>query len=208
MTLSEVESWQQNLPLNLDDVWANPSQHVAAVFDEGDIERDKTRLIGVPFVITRVVYHSDLKFPKGYVTAYGNIAPTEFLQEAIQRGWIPDVNSVSELLFRPGEVIKFNDGSTGVRRQLTQVLHNLGAIDIGAVQSKDDFDRPWDEWESFSQASQENGEKDKKTGEVEKIDIPDITINPQTGGALVIMCRHGLRASFMEEFEKNVFYLA
>lgn len=206
--MSDIEVQQQIMDLDLADVWANPSQHVAAVFDEGDIERDKTRLIGVPFVITRVIYHSELKFPKGYLTAHGSIAPREYLEDAIKRGWIPDVDTVSDLLFKPGETIKFNDGSTGIRRQVTRVLHNLGAIDIGATESHEDFDRPWDEWESFTQSTQENGEVDKKTKEVEKIDVPDITVNPRTGGPLVIMCRHGLRASWMEEWEKNVFYLA
>lgn len=205
---SEVVPQENALSLDFADVWANPSQHVSAVFDEGDIERDKLRLVGVPFLITRVVYHSELKFPKGYLTAYGVIAPQEYLEEAVQRGWIPDVSTVSELLYRPGETIKFNDGSTGIRRQITGVLHAMGAINVGPVESREDYDRPYDEWVDFSQSSQENGDKDKKTGEVEKIDVPDITVNPKTGKSLIIMCRHGLRASFMEEFEKNVFYLA
>ncbi len=184
---------------DIDALFANPAQHASAVFDEGPLEREKLRLCGVPLIVTRLNYHSDLKFPKGYVTFHGYVGPREWLEEAVARGWIKDAATVSDMLFRPGEPIKFNDGSTGVRRQATMMLHNSGVINVGDVTSNADFDRSWDEWESFSQSSQENG----KNGE--KIDVPDITLDAK-GNPLRILARHGLRASWMEEWQTNVFY--
>lgn len=179
--------------------FANPGQHAVATFDEGPLEREKLRLVGVPHIVTRVVYHSDFTFPRGYVTFHGVIAPAAQLEEAVKRGWIPEVPTVSELLFQPGESIKYNDGSTGLRRQATMILHNLGIIDIGDVTDNASFDRSWEEWTSFTQTSQEN---DKAGG---KIDVPDIELD-QHGNPLVILVRHGLRASFMSEYGTNVFY--
>jgi hypothetical protein len=181
--------------------FANPSQVASAVFDEGPLEREKLRLIGVPHIVTRIVYHSDFKFPRGYATFHGIVAPEPLLEEAVKRGWIPDVSTVSELLFNPGESIKYNDGSTGLRRQATMILHNMGVIDIGDVTEDASFDRSWEEWKSFSQTSQEN---DKSGG---KIDVPDISL-ANNGSPLVILVRHGLRASFMAEYGTNVFYFS
>lgn len=182
-------------------LFTDPSS-ATATYDEGALEREKLRLIGVPHVITRVVYHSDLKFPKGYITVHAYIAPTEILQEAIRRDWIPGVETLTELLFQPEESIKYNDGSTGIRRQLTNVLHNQGVIDVGPVTDLSDFDRPWDEWQSFSETSEEND----KNGDG-KIVIPDIR-HGKNGVPLAIVARHGLRASHMEEYGSDVFYLS
>lgn len=206
--MSDIEQYEQYAPiseLDLQGIWDNPSQHATAVFNEGPIEREKLRLVGVPHIITEVVYHSELKFAKGYVTISGFIAPQSQLEYAIARGWIPEINSVSEMLFRPNEAIKYNDGSTGIRRQITGVLHNLGLIDVGPVESLEDFDRSWDEWESFTQAGQENGDTVK--GVVQKIDIPHIT-RGKDGRPLAIFVHHGLRASYMDEYGTNVFYLS
>jgi hypothetical protein len=188
--------------LDLDALFASPGQYATAVFDEGPLEREKLRLIGVPHVVTRITFHSDFKFPKGYATFHGSIAPEPYVQEAVKRGWIPDVSTVSELLYRPGESIKYNDGSTGLRRQAVKILHMAGLIDVGHVESDADFDRSWEEWASFSQTSQENA----KDG-ISKIDIPDITLSAD-GKSFALLVRHGLRASFMEEWGTNVFYFS
>lgn len=188
--------------LDLDAVFASPGQYATAVFDEGPLEREKLRLIGVPHVVTRITFHSDFKFPKGYATFHGNIAPEPYVQEAVKRGWIPDVSTVTELMYRPGESIKYNDGSTGLRRQAVRILHNAGLIDIGSVETDADYDRSWEEWAAFSQTSQENA----KDG-INKIDIPDITLAPD-GRPFALLVRHGLRASYMEEWGTNVFYFS
>lgn len=190
------------------DAFYNPGQ-ATAVFDEGPLEKEKLALCGVPHVITKVTYHADEKFPKGYITCHGVIGPEELLQEAVKRGWVgvstqggfTPYATREQLVWTAGEAIKYNDGSTGIRRQVTGMLHNLGVIDVGTVASPDDFDRHFTDWVSFSQHSFEND----KTGE--KMPIPEITQDAQ-GRPLVIVARHGLRASWMKEYETNVFYLS
>jgi hypothetical protein len=209
--MSDIEEYQDELPLDLAAAWDNPSQYATAVVDEAGVEKEKERLIGVPFAITKVTYHSDFKkSDRGYVTLEGFIAPMHALQEAVSRGWIPDVSSVSELLYKPGEKIKINDGSTGIRRDVTQILHNCGSIDVGTVTERADFDRSWTEWNGWdgTQTAEENGAKDPKTKEVEKIAIPCITRNAKTGKPLLILATHGLRASYMEDYETTVYYLS
>jgi hypothetical protein len=206
-----VPDSQMSLDQYIDDAWGDSRNSViAARFNEVDLEKEKLRLRGVPFVITKVTYHSDFaKSERGYVTVEGRIAPRERLEEEIHAGRIPDVESVSELLYKPGETIKFNDGSTGVRRQLTMVLHNLGIITVAKdITKNDQFDAGYPQWESFTEFEYENGDKNKKTGEVEKIPVPVATKNPRTGKPLLIVCEHGLRVSHLEDWDTDVFYLA
>jgi hypothetical protein len=185
---------------NMDDLWANPVAHGAAIVDEGTLE-EKVRLLGVPFAILRVTYQSNFeKSERGYVTLEGAIAPQRYLDEA--KRWMPPANVST--VYRPGEIVKINDGSTGIRRQITSILHEAGLIDVGAL-DKDDprgtFDRPWTEWNAFAQSSKQNGPNGTK------VDVPDITTGP-SGAPLSILVYHGLRVSVEPTYQAEVYYLS
>lgn len=185
-------------------LWNNPEQFGAAIIDEGQLEKEKVRLLGVPFVITRVIYQSDFKkSDRGYVTLEIVIAPYAQLKEAEDRGWIPPANL--PLLYKPGETVKFNDGSTGVRRQITSMLAQAGMLNVGSPMSDDPkvsvYDKPWTEWDSFSQTSQQSGTNG------EKIDVPDFTFGP-SGMPLRIIVTHGLRVSHLDDWDTDVYYFS
>lgn len=192
--------------MSIRDLFLNPDQ-VSARFDEGQLlnreEEGKKLLVGVPHVITRIMYQlpSDA-MPRGYVTITATVADAETLGEAVRRKWIPGYSSVPELLFKPEEEVKYNDGSTGIRRQLTWMLHNMGLINVGEVYEMDDYDRSWYKWLGFSQTSKLN----HPTKKDEKIDVPDFTLD-KNGRPLRIVVAHGLRVSHMDEYDTDVYYL-
>lgn len=170
------------------------------VFDQGQLEKDKAHLIGVPHVITRATYYIPT-MGNGYVNVQAKVGDVHALEYAIRKEWIPGVNTIDDLMFQPEESITYNDGGTGVRRQITEVLHNMGVIDVGPVNDRADFDRPWPEWQGFSQTGVQNGD-----GE-EKVTIPDIKFG-KGGKPLVIVVRHGLIFSVEPKFNKTVYYLS
>jgi hypothetical protein len=116
---------------------------------------DKDDLMGVPHIVVGVTYQKPVP-RKGspynvgdYVTLRAIVGGQSALDEAQERGWIP-----GKLMFKPNELICYNDGSTGIRRQVTTILDNAGLIKVGdevleGVLSK--YDKPWTQWESFSQ---------------------------------------------------------
>lgn len=199
--------------LSIRDMFLNPTQ-VSATFDEGQLlkgeEEGKKLLIGVPHVITRITYQlPSVKLPRGYVTVTATLADRDTLDEACRRKWVPNYSSVSELLFTPEEEVKYNDGGTGIRRQLTAMLHNMGLINVAdTIGDVSDYDASWywesddhQPWMGFSQSSKVNDPNGSG-----KIDVPDFTMD-KNGRPLRVVVRHGLRVSHMDEFDTDVYYL-
>lgn len=175
----------------------------ATVIDSASLE-DKLPLLGVPMLITRVTYRpKGAMQERGYVSVEAIIADAKRIGDAIRRGWIPNVQDMSDFPYEPEEKIVFNDGSTGIRRQLTAILHiqeylNIGAYEPHAGQGVDPaFDRDWSNWQSFSDTTTQ-----KVGGDV--IDIPDFELVPG------IFARRGLRVSQydMDGTAAETFYLA
>lgn len=192
---------------SLEDLFDSPilKGGASAVFDEGQLEDDKKALIGVPFVIRGVNYHLPKPTkaqpePNGYITVTANIGSTKAILSAIEHGRIPNVSSAAQFGYQPGEEVKFNDGSTGVRRQLTALFDAHGLIKVGAISDGSDYDKPWPKWDEFSQHTFENDDKG------EKVMVPNITVD-RDGNPLMIVIRHGLRVSHMDEYDTDVFYL-
>lgn len=158
----------------------------ATVIQAPSHEKDKFTLIGVPMVITRVTYRpKEGKTERGFVSCEAVIADTAHIQQAIRRGWIPGVETMEEFRFLPEELVIFNDGGTGVRRQITMMLQSAGLLDIGDFEDGDwsAFDRDWSEWNSFATSTRQKlGDTDQQ------IDVPDFQ-------GLKIFAVHGLRAS-------------
>lgn len=180
--------------------WSDPTRFTV---DTGELEKEKEYLVGIPFSVVEVTYHADFKLSeRGYITVTGVIAPEDYILPKIQRKRIPGITSIDEMRYRPGDTVKFNDGSTGIRRQLTQLFHHIGIINVGKVSKDSDYDRSWVEWESFTQTDEENNPKNPG----EKITIPKIT-HDHIGRELIINIANGLRVSHIDEYETDVYYL-
>lgn len=173
-----------------------------AVISSAQLEKDKARLLGVPHIITRVTYRPGIE-ERDYVSVEAVVADVDTLKYEIKRGRIPNVAEYADLAVEAEEHIVYNDGSTGVRRQLTHLLHNMGLIEVPDVgQDLGIFDTPYDGWSVITQTGLMNGD-----AEDEKIEVPDFTQSP-SGAPLAIVVGHGLRVSVEPKFNKEVFYLS
>lgn len=184
--------------LSVEDLLANPT----AVFAEAQKE-DKRPFLGVPHIITRVTYRPGME-NNDYVSVEALIGNQAMIDEAFSRRWNDFVYaSPADFPFRPGEKVIYNDGSTGLRRQLTSMLYRLGLLGIANVgQEMSIFDTPYWEWEGFEQSSLMNDSEN----EGEKITIPDFTLDAN-GNQLAVVVYHGLRVSIEPKYNKEVYYL-
>lgn len=171
---------------------ANPNEGLfadlldgATVIRTASLEQDKMTLVGMPMVITRVTYRPKAaKAERGFVSAEAVVGDVAHITQAIRRGWMPGIEHLDQFPFSPEELIVFNDGSTGIRRQLTMILQAAGVLDIGEFDDGDNsaFDRDWSEWNSFATSTRQ------KIGEDMQIDVPDFQ-------NLRIFAPRGLRVS-------------
>lgn len=131
----------------------------------------KNFLLGVPLLVTGVRYQAIIiptkgpnkgVKPRGYVTCEAAIYPHEKVDRQVSMGRVThylgdntfeNPSTMNDLKVAPNERIVFNDGSTGIRRQITQLLHNAGFIQVVATPHLDEkdpiLDTPWDEWVSM-----------------------------------------------------------
>jgi hypothetical protein len=169
----------------------------------------KQALVGVPFVITGVTYQyveplpaatvaklkkagKPAEDPRGFVSIDAVVGNVPALERAIKRGAVPGVDDVKALPVDPEERIVFNDGGTGIRRQITMLLDQAGIITVGngepAANRRLDrrFDLPWWKWEVKPSA--------ENMVEMGENTIPHITRN-HVGTQLLIPARRGLHVS-------------
>lgn len=164
-----------------------------------DLVDNKDQLLGVPFIIVGVTFQmpvADKARPGGfrdYVSCRAVIGGPDDLKEALERHWIP--NDV--LAFKPEERILFNDGSTGIRRDVVKILQAAELIDVGHEDDPRRFDLPWTEWNSFSQSAMQG----------ENI-VPEFLTNHR-GNLFTIKARRGLRRSdYTNEYgDSTTYYL-
>lgn len=143
---------------------ANPNTYYGAlaqgafVVDSGELVEhdDLGKLFKVPFVITAVAYRKGDIVQKGatepgsYVSITATIADEFTLAKLHKFGRI----NMDEIPFMPEESIVFNDGSTGVKRQITEFLHvqnyikvaDPGDIVMGGASGESSFDLPPHQW--------------------------------------------------------------
>jgi hypothetical protein len=116
-------------------------------------EEALARLVGVPQLITSFTFRPGIKDKAtgtvfDYVSVESMIAPETELKRALRRGQFPV--DTAELL-TPGETVVFNDGSTGIFRQVTRYLESIGAIVLPDGENEGEkgasrYDRPREEW--------------------------------------------------------------
>lgn len=161
-----------------------------------DLVDDKDKLMGVPFIIVGVTFQmpvADKARPAGerdYVSCRAIIGDQAALDEAEERGWIP-----GKLAFKPEERILFNDGSTGIRRDIVKILHSAGLIDVGHDGDPARFDNPWTQWDECKQHAQQG----------ENL-VPEFVSNHR-GNLFTIKARRGVRKSeYSNEYGDAVTY--
>jgi hypothetical protein len=163
----------------------------------------KEALIGVPLVITGITFQhvealtaAQVKKgavqPRGFVSMDAIVGDVPALTRAIKRGGVPNVSELKELPVDPEERIVFNDGGTGIRRQLVGILDAAGIIEVGNGEPDKDrrfdrrFDLPWFMW-------------DRKPGADNMVELGDNTVpyitKNHVGTQLLIPVRRGLHAS-------------
>lgn len=123
-----------------------------------ELFKDKHQLMGVPFLITGIRYQEydpTVEGARGYVSL-------EFTTES-------GINGV------------VNDGSTGIRRQVTKIMHKLGIIDVGTVVDDSSYDKGYHDW--------------LKWPGMGEADNPDLIEALLDGRPLRIQCLRGLRVS-------------
>jgi hypothetical protein len=132
----------------------------------------KDTLLGVPHIITKVTYWRVLEGRIGHVSVEATLASADAMARAIRRGWVPGISNVDDMVLDPNERVVYNDGGTGIRRQLTALFHAKKAVDVGREDVADDsrYDTPWPEWVSFLDARVQS----REVGEVPVVyRIPD-----------------------------------
>lgn len=118
------------------------------------------KLINVPMLITRVIYRDGIQrhgihYRNDYVSCEAVVAPAEVLQKKATRGRL-DMNLIS---VEPGESIVFNDGSTGIYRQITAYLEMKGLIKLpdplveSGPMGDCSYDLPRSQWKSGADAA-------------------------------------------------------
>lgn len=114
----------------------------------------KDALIHVPHMIIGLTYRPSFLLPgtkiKGdYVSCESVVADREMFA-------LPQVRALlgkgyDTLAVFPNETVVYNDGGTGIRRELTKTLHLNHVIDVGGDYNKDGeriYDRPCELWAS------------------------------------------------------------
>jgi hypothetical protein len=152
---------------------------------------EKNKLEGVPMIVIGVTYREGIP-RNGRVGDYVSIeavcgGPND-LARNIRLGTLDE----QTLAIDPNMPIVFNDGSTGIRRQLTQLFHDKGIINVGPTPDDNEglasrYDRPYQFWM----------EEDYPAGTVVTDNSVGITTEP-TGEPVRFLFRNGLRVSRYE----------
>lgn len=142
----------------------------AAYFSRGFRLVEKAELIGVPFIVINATYREgflspDKKVLGDYVSLECVVADRDTLDSpqvrALMRTTRPDKGDL--LTVYPNEPVVINDGGTGIRRAITELLIEDGMVDPGG--DKNDprrADRPFSQWKSGADQAQYGIEADSQ----------------------------------------------
>jgi len=115
----ELENRNQASPAEA--YWADLTSSADQV-QGADLEKG-ANLIGVPHCITQAVFRQGDFLNQGitgwYVSLEAVVAPAREIARALRRGRIPEG---TELTIEPGECVVYNEGGTGVYRQIVAYL--------------------------------------------------------------------------------------
>jgi hypothetical protein len=137
-----------------------------------DLARDETAddLVGVPFVLTRVVFRPGVlrdKLRSAYVSCEVRTSPTldlRLINSRRESSRLPRLGDLESLAFGPDSHVVFNDGSTGVYRQVVKLLTAKQYITLptpiveAGGYGESSFDQPPSKWAGFQQGTPVNTE--------------------------------------------------
>jgi hypothetical protein len=195
--------------------WDTLNQDSATFDVQGaDLERDKMALLGIPFIVLSAHFQTPTETrPRGYVTLEAVVAPKDLIEQQIKYGRVAmglkaDAFTTFDAWHEaygvePGSQIILNDGSTGIRREIVEMLHISGKIVVGhsPQERKDEgrfvFDRPWPEWaESGTLLQVGSGESARMEPHFDNAGKPFIKVH------------RGLKVSRKDEESKETFSLS
>lgn len=116
----------------------------------------KDALIDVPHLVLAVTYREGFLMPvergygKGIKGDYISLETVVADKETLALPQFKHVLANRALEVFPNETAVYNDGGTGIRRKITQLLHDTGVINVGGNLQKDGeriYDRPFALWE-------------------------------------------------------------
>lgn len=133
-----------------------------------DLAKDETAddLVGVPFLVTAVHFRPGVirdKEMQAYVSCEVRIAPGLSLKVINSRregSNLTGIASLDSLAFGPDSHVVFNDGSTGVYRQIVKYLAAKGFIDLkdpiveAGSYGESSFDQPPSRWSAINAGTQ------------------------------------------------------
>lgn len=127
----------------------------------------KLHLLGLPFIIVGLKFQKAMRTEIGgrfrdYVTVDAFVADEATVQDALDKGRVMKsvgrdaevFTKIEDLPVAPEERIMFNDGSTGVRRQIVELLHRVGLVKVAEEEDIREsnangrrvFDTAWNQW--------------------------------------------------------------
>jgi len=130
-----------------------------------DLARDETAddLVGMPFVITGVQFRPGVmrdKKQQAYVSCEAVVSDKldlRIINTRREGSRLTRIQDLEQLAFGPNSHVVFNDGSTGVYRQIVQYLHAKQYITLKEPVSEagsygeSSFDSPPGDWTGFEQ---------------------------------------------------------
>lgn len=133
---------------------------------------EKDDLIGVPLIVISLTYREGYSRKENDKTIVGDYVSVEAIVADEQTLGMPQFRKQlpATLNVFPNEAVIFNDGGTGIRRDMTKLLDDLGMIEVGGHADDDRrYDRPYSLWKSGADLAQagitvdSNGEKFRYT---------------------------------------------
>lgn len=141
----------------------------ATYFSRGFRLVEKDDLIDIPHVVIAVTYREGYLREENGKQVQGDYVSVEAVVADAQTLMSPQVRSkvdVDSLAVYPNEAVVYNDGGTGIRRELTKLFDDIGMIDVGGTGDDERrYDRPYSLWREGGDAAQagftvdRNGEK-------------------------------------------------
>lgn len=151
---------ESQIALYTDENWGQSGYTIAGA----DFDIEKAWLVGVPHVITALSYRLGDMNPAGFVTCEATIAPQGILNRALRRSKIKVLGPDGAPMVEAEEVVGYNDGSTGIRRQTVKLLEDFGLIKIksklppNGPMGESRYDLNYTHWEWDSKQSKQEGD--------------------------------------------------
>lgn len=113
--------------------WEEATQ-IASVLVSYDVAKDEylDALAGIDMVITGVTYRPGME-GRSYVSLECMLSPRWDIRRvnlARAASGLPKLDTLDDLPWEPGEHVVINSGSTGIYRQITEILYTTGAIKL------------------------------------------------------------------------------